>query len=55
LIEALGYSPWKEPTTAGYSASRKTTIDVTNLIVPQASIRVHMSLSHRRPRPKLGT
>ena len=26
-------------TTLGYSASRKTTIDVTNLIVPQASIR----------------
>src|SRR5258707_6376027 len=26
-------------TTRGYSASRKTTIDVTNLIVPQASIR----------------
>src|SRR5260370_29184325 len=25
-------------TTLGYSASRKTTIDVTNLIVPQASI-----------------
>src|SRR6185369_6332716 len=25
--------------TLGYSASRKTTIDVTNLIVPQASIR----------------
>src|SRR5258706_1465390 len=25
--------------TVGYSASRKTTIDVTNLIVPQASIR----------------
>src|ERR1700720_822729 len=26
-------------TTLGYSASRKTTIDVTNLIVPQASVR----------------
>src|SRR6266403_549701 len=26
-------------TTLGYSASRKTTIDVPNLIVPQASIR----------------
>src|SRR5712671_4923807 len=26
-------------TTLGYSASRKTTIDVTDLIVPQASIR----------------
>ena len=26
-------------TTLGYSASRKTTIDVTHLIVPQASIR----------------
>src|SRR2546429_8430178 len=26
-------------TTRGYSPSRKTTIDVTNLIVPQASIR----------------
>ena len=26
-------------TTLGYSASRQTTIDVTNLIVPQASIR----------------
>ncbi|MDB6064075.1 MAG: quinone oxidoreductase, partial [Pedosphaera sp.] len=26
-------------TTLGYSASRKTTIDVINLIVPQASIR----------------
>ncbi len=26
-------------TTLGYSASRQTTIDMTNLIVPQASIR----------------
>ena len=26
-------------TTLGYSASRQTTIDVTDLIVPQASIR----------------
>ena len=32
---ALGGSP----ITLGYSASRKTTIDVTDLIVPQASIR----------------
>ena len=40
LSEALGtLAPDGRVTTLGYSASRKTTIDVTNLIVPQASIR----------------
>ena len=40
LSEALGtLTPDGRVTTLGYSASRKTTIDVTNLIVPQASIR----------------
>src|SRR5216117_1567646 len=40
LSEALGVlSLGGSLTTLGYSASRKTTIDVTNLIVPQASIR----------------
>jgi NADPH2:quinone reductase len=40
LSEALGaLAPDGSLTTLGYSASRKTTIDVTNLIVPQASIR----------------
>src|SRR3984885_10238091 len=40
LSEALGALAWEGTlTTLGYSASRKTTIDVTNLIVPQASIR----------------
>jgi NADPH:quinone reductase len=40
LSEALGVLPvGGSLTTLGYSASRKTTIDVTNLIVPQASIR----------------
>src|SRR5712671_2045612 len=40
LSEALGVlAPEGSLTTLGYSASRKTTIDVTNLIVPQASIR----------------
>src|SRR5712675_1190324 len=40
LSEALGALALKgRLTTLGYSASRKTTIDVTNLIVPQASIR----------------
>src|ERR1700756_1872758 len=40
LSEALGaLSPGGSLTTLGYSASRKTTIDVTHLIVPQASIR----------------
>jgi NADPH2:quinone reductase len=40
LSEALGaLAPEGSLTTLGYSASRKTTIDVTNLIVPQASIR----------------
>jgi NADPH2:quinone reductase len=40
LSEALGVlAVGGNVTTLGYSASRKTTIDVTNLIVPQASIR----------------
>ena len=40
LSEALGVlSLGGSLTTLGYAASRKTTIDVTNLIVPQASIR----------------
>src|ERR1700688_1480927 len=40
LSEALGaLAAEGSLTTLGYSASRKTTIDVTNLIVPQASIR----------------
>src|SRR5712675_134068 len=40
LSEALGVlAVGGSLTTLGYSASRKTTIDVTNLIVPQASIR----------------
>src|ERR1700727_3160179 len=40
LSEALGTLALEGSlTTLGYSASRKTTIDVTNLIVPQASIR----------------
>src|ERR1700719_2432865 len=40
LSEALGALAWEgRLTTRGYSESRKTTIDVTSLIVPQASIR----------------
>jgi NADPH2:quinone reductase len=40
LSEALGALALEGSlTTLGYSASRKTTIDVINLIVPQASIR----------------
>src|SRR5271170_3632036 len=40
LSEALGTRALEGSlTTLGYSASRQTTIDVTNLIVPQASIR----------------
>jgi NADPH2:quinone reductase len=40
LSEALGaLAPEGSLTTLGYSASRKSTIDVTDLIVPQASIR----------------
>src|SRR5271156_6848484 len=40
LSEALGaLAPEGNLTTLGYSESRKTTIDVTNLIVPQATIR----------------
>src|SRR5438445_4224761 len=40
LSEALGVLASEGGvTTFGYSASRKTTIDVTNHIVPQASIR----------------
>ena len=40
LSEALGALAFEGSlTTLGYSASRKATIDVTNLIVPQASIR----------------
>ena len=40
LSEALGaLAPEGSLTTLGYSASRQTTIDVTNLIVPQTSIR----------------
>jgi len=40
LSEALGVlALGGSLTTLGYSASRKATIDVINLIVPQASIR----------------
>ncbi len=40
LSEALGaLAPEGTLTTLGYSASRKTTIDVTHLIAPQATIR----------------
>jgi len=40
LSDALGVLALEGSlTTLGYSASRKTTIDVTNVIVPQASIR----------------
>ena len=40
LSEALGIlAPGGSLTTLGYAASRKATIDVTNLIVPQGSIR----------------
>jgi NADPH2:quinone reductase len=40
LSEALGALAFEGSlTTLGYSASRQTTIDVTSLIVPQASIR----------------
>jgi NADPH2:quinone reductase len=40
LSEALGVLAFEGSlTTLGYSASRQTTIDVTKLIVPQASIR----------------
>src|ERR1700683_3305321 len=40
LSEALGALAFEGSlTTLGYSASHQTTIDVTNLIVPQASIR----------------
>jgi NADPH2:quinone reductase len=40
LSEALGALAFEGSlTTLGYSASRQATIDVTNLIVPQASIR----------------
>ena len=40
LIEAVGALALEgRLTTLGYSASRQATIDVTNLIVPQASIR----------------
>src|SRR5580700_3352066 len=40
LSEALGALAFEGSlTTLGYSASRQTTIDVTHLIVPQASIR----------------
>jgi NADPH2:quinone reductase len=40
LSEALeALAPEGTLTTLGYSASRKTTIDVINLIVPQAGIR----------------
>jgi NADPH2:quinone reductase len=40
LSEALkALAPGGSLTTLGYSASRQTTIDVTDLIVPQASIR----------------
>src|SRR6201984_1715125 len=44
LSEALGALAFEGSlTTLGYSASRETTIDVINLIVPQASIRgLHM-------------
>ena len=36
-------------TTLGYSASRQTTVDVTDLIVPQASIRSLRYLVEDRP------
>ena len=40
MSEALGVlAVGGSLTTLGYSASRKTTIDVTNLIVPQAGMR----------------
>src|SRR6266849_3074111 len=40
LSEALGVLAFEgRLTTLGYSASRKATIDVTHLIVPQASIQ----------------
>ena len=40
LSEELGVlAPEGRVITLGYSASRKTTIDVTSLIVPQASIQ----------------
>jgi NADPH2:quinone reductase len=40
LSEALGTLAFEGSlTTLGYSASRQTTIDVTSLIIPQASIR----------------
>src|SRR5271154_2186017 len=40
LSQALGALAFKGSlTTLGYAASRQTTIDVTNLIAPQASIR----------------
>jgi NADPH:quinone reductase-like Zn-dependent oxidoreductase len=39
-------------TTLGYSASRKTTLDVTDLIVSQASIRsLNMAVTNARCRP----
>jgi NADPH2:quinone reductase len=40
LSQALGALAFEGSlTTLGYSASRQTTIDVTNLIVPQGSVR----------------
>jgi len=57
LSEAIGVlAPEGSLTTLGYSASRKTTIDVTNLIVPQANIRVStMFAQPKAPLLTLGT
>src|SRR6266436_10071309 len=50
LSEALGALALEgRVTTLGYSASRKTTIDVTNLIVPQASIRGFVMFAQPQP------
>src|SRR5260370_39040694 len=45
-LEGLGWGG--SLTTRGYSASRKRTIDVTDLIVPQASIRSLNMFPQRR-------
>jgi len=56
LSEALGaLALGGNLTTLGYSASRKTTIDVTNLIVRQASIRGLNMFSRRRSLLTRGT
>src|SRR5216684_2991751 len=50
LSEALGVLALAGSlTTLGYSASRKTTIDVTHLIVPQASIRILNMFAQPKP------